>query len=243
MDKVKVSPQRAAAGAAPDEAGDSRLGRQPRTARPTARTSRSGTACRSRRARNTASSCFIPTTTNCTSAPETASSCWRATSDRPPTAAWNGRPSAISVTVSTPIRSCSTSRSEKGFAIRTEPHPRFYTDRTDTVPIAVPALVRNWWPMMFFTVFKSPAEGRTHIFRPERAVRPDHRDPGRGQLRTGDDERRGSRRARTAGPAHLRQPAQTGRRDRMDVDDRHGVRRHLSAHLHRAAKEKSRRSG
>ena len=55
---------------------------------------------------------------------------------------------------------------EKGFAIRTEPHPRFYTDRTDTVPIAVPALVRNWWPMMFFTVFKAPAEGRTHIFRP-----------------------------------------------------------------------------
>ncbi len=46
------------------------------------------------------------------------------------------------------------------------PHPRFYTDRTDTVPIAVPALVRNWWPMLFFTVFKAPAEGRTHIFRP-----------------------------------------------------------------------------
>jgi hypothetical protein len=55
---------------------------------------------------------------------------------------------------------------EAGFAVRTEPHPRFYTDPTDTVPIAVPALVRNWWPMMFFMVFKSPAEGRTHIFRP-----------------------------------------------------------------------------
>ena len=53
-----------------------------------------------------------------------------------------------------------------GYAIRTEPHPRFYTDRTDTVPIAVPALVRNWWPMMFFTVFKAPVEGGTHIFRP-----------------------------------------------------------------------------
>ncbi len=55
---------------------------------------------------------------------------------------------------------------EPGFAIRTEPHPRFYTDRTDTCPIAVPALIRQWWPMMFFIVFKSPAEGRTHIFRP-----------------------------------------------------------------------------
>ena len=54
----------------------------------------------------------------------------------------------------------------KGFAIRTEPHPRFYTDRTDTCPIAVPALERNFWPMLFFCVFKAPAEGRTHIFRP-----------------------------------------------------------------------------
>ena len=56
---------------------------------------------------------------------------------------------------------------EPGWAIRTEPHPRFYTDPTDSVPIAVPALIRQWWPMMFFIVFKSPAEGRTHIFRPD----------------------------------------------------------------------------
>jgi hypothetical protein len=55
---------------------------------------------------------------------------------------------------------------EEGLAIKIEPHPRFYTDPTDSVPIAVPALMRNWWPMMFFMVFKSPAEGRTHIFRP-----------------------------------------------------------------------------
>lgn len=55
---------------------------------------------------------------------------------------------------------------EVGLAIKIEPHPRFYTDPTDSVPIAVPALIRNWWPMMFFLVFKSPTEGRTHIFRP-----------------------------------------------------------------------------
>jgi hypothetical protein len=47
----------------------------------------------------------------------------------------------------------------KDWAVRTEPHPRFYTDPTDTVPIAVPALLRTeWW--------KSPVEGHTHIFRP-----------------------------------------------------------------------------
>ena len=55
----------------------------------------------------------------------------------------------------------------KDWAVRTEPHPRFYTDPTDTVPIAVPALLRTeWWPMISFVVFKSPVEGHTHIFRP-----------------------------------------------------------------------------
>ena len=54
----------------------------------------------------------------------------------------------------------------EGYAVRTEPHPRFYSDRTGTCPIAVPALVRHWWPMLFFMVFKSPDEGKTHVFRP-----------------------------------------------------------------------------
>jgi hypothetical protein len=55
----------------------------------------------------------------------------------------------------------------KEWAVRTEPHPRFYTDPTDTTPIAVPALMRTeWWPMISFVIFKAPAEGRTHIFRP-----------------------------------------------------------------------------
>ena len=54
----------------------------------------------------------------------------------------------------------------EGYAIRVEPHPRFFIDRTGECPIAVPALVRNWWPMLFFLVFKSPPEGQTHVFRP-----------------------------------------------------------------------------
>jgi len=53
-----------------------------------------------------------------------------------------------------------------GWAIRVEPHPRYFTDRTDTTPLAVPALVRSeWWPMMFFCIFKAPPKGATHVFR------------------------------------------------------------------------------
>ncbi len=49
--------------------------------------------------------------------------------------------------------------------IRTEIHPRFYTDWTGTVPVAMPALIRHWGPTMYFMVFKAPDEGRRHIFR------------------------------------------------------------------------------
>jgi hypothetical protein len=55
---------------------------------------------------------------------------------------------------------------EPGFAIKVETHPSFYTDTTGAAPIAVPALIREWWPMLYFIVFKSPGEGQTHIFRP-----------------------------------------------------------------------------
>ena len=51
------------------------------------------------------------------------------------------------------------------FAIKVETHPRFYTDRTGTVPIAVPAIIRQWWPMIYFIVFKAPPAGQTHVFR------------------------------------------------------------------------------
>jgi hypothetical protein len=54
---------------------------------------------------------------------------------------------------------------EPGFAIKVETHPRFYTDTTGTVPIAVPAVLRHWWPMINFVVFKAPTEGQTHVFR------------------------------------------------------------------------------
>jgi hypothetical protein len=51
-------------------------------------------------------------------------------------------------------------------AVRTEPHPRYYTSAEDDVPLAVPALLRtSWWPMISFIVFKAPPEGRVHVFR------------------------------------------------------------------------------
>ena len=52
--------------------------------------------------------------------------------------------------------------------LRSEPHPRFYTDTTDTVPIAVPALLRTeWWPMISFVVCSNLRLRDAHtIFRP-----------------------------------------------------------------------------
>lgn len=55
---------------------------------------------------------------------------------------------------------------EAEYAIKVETHPRFYTDATGTVPIAVPAILRHWWPMIYFVVFKTPGPGAVHVFRP-----------------------------------------------------------------------------
>lgn len=55
---------------------------------------------------------------------------------------------------------------QPGLALKVEAHPRFFTDTTGEVPIAVPAIIRQWWPMINFVVFKTPAPGQTHVFRP-----------------------------------------------------------------------------
>jgi hypothetical protein len=53
-----------------------------------------------------------------------------------------------------------------GWAVLVQTHPRYYADPTNTTPLAVPALVRTeWWPMMFFCIFKAPPKGVTHVFR------------------------------------------------------------------------------
>ena len=53
----------------------------------------------------------------------------------------------------------------EGYCMRVEPHPRFFTDETGTVPIAVPGHIQRWWSRIFFVAFKSPSEGQEHIFR------------------------------------------------------------------------------
>jgi tetratricopeptide (TPR) repeat protein len=53
-----------------------------------------------------------------------------------------------------------------GHVIRTEPHPRFFTDDTGTCPLAVIGhLQTEWWPRKLFVVFKVPPPGQRHIFR------------------------------------------------------------------------------
>ena len=53
-----------------------------------------------------------------------------------------------------------------GHVLRTEPHPRFFTDETGTVPVALCGHVQNeWWPRKLFVVFKIPPRGQRHVFR------------------------------------------------------------------------------
>jgi hypothetical protein len=52
-----------------------------------------------------------------------------------------------------------------GYALRLEPHPRFFTDLTGTVPVAVPGHIQRYWPRIFFVVFKAPPPGTAHVFR------------------------------------------------------------------------------
>lgn len=54
----------------------------------------------------------------------------------------------------------------EGFVLRTEPHPRFYTDTTGTAPCMLAGHLQRWWSRIFFVVFKAPREGEFHIFRP-----------------------------------------------------------------------------
>jgi tetratricopeptide (TPR) repeat protein len=50
--------------------------------------------------------------------------------------------------------------------LRFEPHPRFFTDESGTVPCPIIGnLQTQWWPKLFFVAFKAPLPGQRHIFR------------------------------------------------------------------------------
>lgn len=53
-----------------------------------------------------------------------------------------------------------------GYSLRLEPHPRFFTDLTDRVPLAVCGQLQQFWPRQFFAVFRAPRPGGAHVFRP-----------------------------------------------------------------------------
>ncbi|MBV9879168.1 MAG: hypothetical protein JO180_01675 [Gemmatirosa sp.] len=53
-----------------------------------------------------------------------------------------------------------------GYALRLEPHPRVFTGAEDDVPMAVPGHLQRFWPRQFFAVFRAPAAGAVHAFRP-----------------------------------------------------------------------------
>lgn len=52
-----------------------------------------------------------------------------------------------------------------GYALRLGPHPRYFTDGTGEVPLAVPGHLQRFWPAQFFAVFRAPPPGATHVFR------------------------------------------------------------------------------
>lgn len=64
------------------------------------------------------------------------------------------------------MTSCLDIEVPEDYILRLEPHPRFYTDETYTVPLAIPGhLNTSMWPKIFFVVFKNPMPGQTYIFR------------------------------------------------------------------------------
>src|SRR5262249_12114480 len=53
-----------------------------------------------------------------------------------------------------------------GYVLRTEPHPRYFTDDSGTVPLAMIGHLQNeWYPRSLFVVFRGPRQGQRHIFR------------------------------------------------------------------------------
>ena len=69
------------------------------------------------------------------------------------------------------VSSCLDIKVPDGYVLRIEPHPRYYTDETYTVPLAIPGHINTaMWPKIFFMVFKNPIPGQTYIFRKDEPI-------------------------------------------------------------------------
>jgi hypothetical protein len=53
-----------------------------------------------------------------------------------------------------------------GYVLRTEPHPRFFTEDSGTVPLAMIGHIQSaWYPRLLFVVFRAPGPGQRQVFR------------------------------------------------------------------------------
>jgi hypothetical protein len=86
------------------------------------------------------------------------------------------------------------------------------------VPVAVTALIRNWWPMVFFCLFKAPAEGRTHIFRANEPFAQIIVIPEESSFELEPMSEDRGRRARATVAPHLFQQAEACGRHRVDLN-------------------------
>jgi hypothetical protein len=53
-----------------------------------------------------------------------------------------------------------------GYALRLGPHPRYFTETSGDVPLALPGHLQRFWPNQFFAAFRAPPPGQVHVFRP-----------------------------------------------------------------------------
>jgi len=69
------------------------------------------------------------------------------------------------------MSSCLDISVPENYILRTEPHPNFYTDETNTVPCCIPGhLQSEWWSKIFFLVFKNPQPNQTLIFKKNQPI-------------------------------------------------------------------------
>ena len=62
-------------------------------------------------------------------------------------------------------------KTQPGYGLMVQPHPRVYSDRNGTTPVAVPGILEmDWWPEIFFIVFKAPLPGFKLIFKKDDPV-------------------------------------------------------------------------